>query len=311
MDAREQLIAKAREIADRLGRQTISRSEFCRHTGISGYQIYEHFDSWKDLCEQAGLVPNAKNARLEDDQNFSAMRDTFVELGGIVTRTKFDKHFRYSVDVFQKRGLNWTSTLAAFRSWAERNDPAFPYLDDLPKQLERVRPLSEPDDRTACDNGHVVSAWQSRGGRLFGELVNFRGLLHAPVNEQGVVFLFGMLAHEIGYVVEMVTTGFPDCEAKRRVGNGRWERTQIEQILQRFGRRATFESGRHQEVAASASLIFLRFAVEFEFESRNFLSHGHDPSGCDLVVCWEHNWSECLIEVLELRSVIKRLSAQP
>jgi hypothetical protein len=27
-------------------------------------------------------------------------------------------------------------------------------------------------------------------------------------------------------------------------------------------------------------------AVEFEFESRNFLKHKHDPNGCDVIVCW-------------------------
>jgi hypothetical protein len=40
--------------------------------------------------------------------------------------------------------------------------------------------------------------------------------------------------------------------------------------------------------------------IEFEKESRNFLRHGHLPSGCDLIVCWVHNWPECPVEVIEL-----------
>jgi hypothetical protein len=92
----------------------------------------------------------------------------------------------------------------------------------------------------------------TKGGRQFGELLNFRGLLHAPVEEQGVVFLFGMVARELGYIVESVTTGFPDCEAKRRIGNGRWEKVRI----------------------------------EFEYQSRNFNIHGHNPNRCDVIVCW-------------------------
>jgi len=46
------------------------------------------------------------------------------------------------------------------------------------------------------------------------------------------------------------------------------------------------------------------YQIEFEKESRNFLKHGHDPNGCDLIVCWEHNWPECPVEVLALRDVI-------
>jgi hypothetical protein len=44
--------------------------------------------------------------------------------------------------------------------------------------------------------------------------------------------------------------------------------------------------------------------IEFEYESRNFLRHMHDPNGCDLIVCWEHNWPECPLEVIELKKAV-------
>jgi hypothetical protein len=110
----------------------------------------------------------------------------------------------------------------------------------------------------------------------YGTPTNFLGLRHEPVNVQGVVLLFGMLAKELGYLVEAVQTGFPDCEAMRQITPERWQRVRI----------------------------------EFEFESRNFRDHGHPSSGCDVVVCWRHNWDACPenIEVVELSSVIRSLS---
>lgn len=105
---------------------------------------------------------------------------------------------------------------------------------------------------------------------LLGEPLNFRGLQHAPINEQGVVFLFGMVCKELGYLIEAVHTGFPDCEGKRQVDNHRWQRVRI----------------------------------EFEFKSSSFLRHGHNPDLCDLIVCWEHDWRECPLEVLELKKAI-------
>ena len=45
-----------------------------------------------------------------------------------------------------------------------------------------------------------------------------------------------------------------------------------------------------------------RVWIEFEFESRNFLKHRHRRDGCDVVVCWKHNWKECGLEVIELRN---------
>ena len=75
---------------------------------------------------------------------------------------------------------------------------------------------------------------------------------------------------------EVVQAGFPDCEAKRQVSAHRWQRVRI----------------------------------EFEYESRNFREHGHSPEGCDMLVCWRHNWPECpdSVEVLELKEVIKKLA---
>jgi hypothetical protein len=44
--------------------------------------------------------------------------------------------------------------------------------------------------------------------------------------------------------------------------------------------------------------------IEFEYRSRNFAAHRHDPGGCDPIVCWVHDWPDCPIEVLELRQAM-------
>jgi hypothetical protein len=46
--------------------------------------------------------------------------------------------------------------------------------------------------------------------------------------------------------------------------------------------------------------------IEFELESRNFLRHMHDPAKCDIIVCWEHNWPECPLEVIELKKMVRQ-----
>lgn len=120
---------------------------------------------------------------------------------------------------------------------------------------------------------------KTRKRRKYGATIQFHGLRYAPMNEQGVVFLFGMLAAELGFEVESVQTGYPDCDAKKRLKDG------------------TFE----------------HVAIEFEFQSRNFKRDGHEPSGCDVIVCWEHDWPECPpdIEVIELRGIIEELGNSP
>ena len=91
-----------------------------------------------------------------------------------------------------------------------------------------------------------------------------------PVNEMGVVYAFGSVAMKLGFVVLWIGPEFPDCEAVREVEGGRWQLVR----------------------------------VEFEFASRNFKEHGHDASRCDLIICWEHNWPECTLEVIELKGMV-------
>jgi hypothetical protein len=110
---------------------------------------------------------------------------------------------------------------------------------------------------------------------VYGAPLELAAMAHAPTNEAGVIFLFGALAAGLGFRVERLQTAFPDCEAKREIVPGKWERVR----------------------------------VEFEFESRNFKEHRHDPDGCDVIVCWRHNWADCpeRIEVVEFSRVVEAL----
>lgn len=41
---------------------------------------------------------------------------------------------------------------------------------------------------------------------IVGEIINFRGLVYSPINEQGVVFLFGRLLDDLNMYIEEVRT---------------------------------------------------------------------------------------------------------
>lgn len=111
---------------------------------------------------------------------------------------------------------------------------------------------------------------------IVGDLINFRGLVYSPTNENGVIFLFGKVVEDLNMYIEEIKPGFPDCVGRRFTGKG-WE----------------------------------RIYIEFEYESRSFKGHGHNPDGCDMIICWKHNWQDCTLEVIELKEVIKTLKNEP
>lgn len=267
----DDLVQRLLQTADQLGKRSVSRSEFLRETGISMRRVRKHFDTWNDFIRAAGLDPTDMG-RIADDEMFLAMKDAFLAAEGICSQVKFERLCRIDLNLYRRRGWgNWIGILSRFREWLSVNATEFPYMDQLPAaHTVTVDTVDQPPVPKS-----TLSAWSTKGGRRYGSFLNFRGLLHAPLNENGVVFLFGMVALELGYVVESITPGFPDCEAKRRIS----------------------KSGDSWE----------RIRVEFEFSSRNFLTHGHTVADCDVIVCWEDNWADCPIEVLELKTAIQSL----
>ncbi|HLY93160.1 MAG TPA: hypothetical protein VKQ89_07890, partial [Candidatus Angelobacter sp.] len=100
-------------------------------------------------------------------------------------------------------------------------------------------------------------------------------LAMAPTSENAVIFLFGAMARDLGFLMVRLQPGFPDGEGFREVEPGRWQ-------LKR---------------------------IEFEQESRNYVAHGHPVGKAHILVCWKHNWPECPLEVIELRKLAPGIGA--
>ncbi|MBN8598909.1 MAG: hypothetical protein J0L78_14645 [Planctomycetes bacterium] len=148
---------------------------------------------------------------------------------------------------------------------ANPRDPSTTFGDSLPASLSgsdlapRLAGLSiytPTDDRPVC-----------------GRVLNHRAMLHQPTNEQGVVLLFGMMAEEMGFIIENVRTAYPDCEGKRRVGPDSWQRVRI----------------------------------EFEYLSSRF---NHPKEGCDLIICWRNDHPVKGLEIIALEQVIHDIRAR-
>ena len=282
-------------VAAELEAESVPRHEFLRHTGFSERNIMRLFGSYNELVEAAGLQPNyfpSSDSPLYSDEDLISEIIRVLKLPeSKMTRIYFEQNSNVSASVCERRFGGWINALRTVKTYLNPEADAAlinrvreytaPYISaaPTPKQItiEKAVPVTTPSssDFSELHVGHPQI--ESGSTNLYGDFINFRGLQHAPVNEQGVVFLFGMICSELDYVVEIVRSGFPDCEAKRRVRG---------------------KSG-----------IWQRVRIEFEFQSRNFRTHGHDPDLCDVIVCWEDNWPDCPIEVLELKPAISHLSS--
>lgn len=281
MPNKEEIIKAIKQCAKKLGHPP-SRSQFKTQTRISEYHIMKHFSSWSEAVRRAGLAPDMSNVRLDDKALLEDWGLLVRKMRQIPTRSQYLMKGRYTFRPFDTHFGPWSTIPDKFRKFAKGKPEWADVLALLPvkqpKKSARRKNLSKTffnleSVSTTAASGVIYEKMSDR--LVYGNYLDFRGLRHEPVNEAGVTFLFGMVAKELGYSVEAMQAGFPDCEAKRQIGPGKWQRVRI----------------------------------EFEFESRTFHNHRHDPNGCDIIVCWRHNWPDSPdnLEIVELSSVIKAL----
>ena len=238
----------------------------------------------------AGLDIEPYNRRIDDDTLLADWASVVRKLRRIPTKAQYQKQGKYSADAIQRRAGMWTRVPEAFRAFAAKRPrwkdvlPLLPAsLSSYPHRGRKPKASLPPPLHPSAFIPHPSLQPLARksdpvpnGRALHGEHIGIGGMRNAPLNEMGVVCLFSILSAHLGFQIETLQSGYPDCEASRRVGTSAWQSVRI----------------------------------EFEYESRKFRDHGHPPGGCDIIVCWIHNWAECPknLEVIELSEEVKRLA---
>lgn len=326
---RASILAAIRSAASQLGRAP-SRNELQRLTGVSHFKVLKHFPTLREAIRAAGLEPSRKGQRISTRDLLADWGRVARKLGHSPSRSEYVREGQYSTGAFYKRFGNWRAVEEKYyREQARKSDglnggpnSATPLgivdheqreheqsdkalamewataMQRLPAPLEGKRRVTEaicamivntliaprsfppsslnhtetPRPTIRHVSGRPVGGSLDRSRPVMGPPFDLSALTNAPSNELGVVFLFGMFAAELGFQVESFRSRFPDCEAKRQVRPGKWQRQRI----------------------------------EFEFESRNFALHRHDPARCDVIICWKHNWPSCPahIEAIELSKFV-------
>ncbi len=333
-ETREGLLCSIRTAASQSGRSKLTYADFRRITGVPRCRVLKYFDSWTEACHSAGVKPgeacasNIKGRPSKGKDHAGSELKRIAEKLGVKTFSK--REFNA-----QKPDVTAQTVAKLWGGWDKALEAAG--LERHPLFYAEI-PLTELANEflSVCEElGQVPTAWQlSRRSkhsmntftRKFGSFsdfkvraiehllstgefadetrvmlethlnslkretesksdapaphargrhLGFRAFAFAPTYEAEVVSLFSSVADELGFEIVAQRPAFPDCEARRLYD----------------GRRARYR----------------KCLIEFEFKSSDYQKHHHPVKGCALIVCWEHDWTECPLEVLELSSRIKRL----
>ncbi len=266
--SKEEVIAAVKKCAEELGHAP-NQPEFRTLTKITKNQIRKNFGTFTQMMAASGVECRGSGVVVDLNSLFLDWAGVVRKLGKAPTMSDYELASRYSVRPLQRRFRTWGQVPSGMLGYARQAGMEGQWKDVL-EIIEQGQKGNKKAAQTSARVIHMPAKPQivTSYALIFGPPAN-APLMCAPMNEQGVMFAFGSVARELGFSMLQMQTGFPDCIALRHIGGGRWRWVRI----------------------------------ELEYESRNFLAHMHSIGGCDLIVCWRHNWAECPVEVIELQNV--------
>jgi Homing endonuclease associated repeat len=264
---KQEVMAAILACAEKLG-HVPSVPDLMKHERIDRTEIRKHFGNYRHALEECKLEVPEWGRRVEIDRLFQDWAGVVRKLKKLPTLFEYERLGKYSGRPLRRRFGSWLSVPEGMKLYAEERGLAGEWMD----VLELVNGQRGGQGEAAGVSSARAETKMMDDRPTYGPLIGLCAHVYGPTNENGVVCLFGAMAERLGFLILRIQAGYPDCEAMRVVGEGRLQPVRI----------------------------------EFEYESRNFLRHMHDPAGCDLIVCWEHNWEDCPLEVVELRSAVGR-----
>ncbi len=254
----ENLLNELRRVAEQLGKPP-TKKQFAKLGRASSKVYANRFGSWNNALKQAGLAIQ-RVLNIPEGELLAEIEKVWDQIGRQPKWKEMNRLGRFTSTTYRNRFGSWIKALEEFAKWKNKGQEKITTNSD-----EAVPDISLNQPRKLRTSRKVE----------YGEPIDFLGLRHAPLNEQGVVYMFGILSRKLGFIIEAVGTGFPDCEGKRQIPGkqGRWEQV----------------------------------AIEFEYKSSNFKLHGHNPDECDVIVCWENDWKDCPIEVISLKELMGKI----
>ncbi len=265
----QEIICVIQECAENLKRIP-TLAELIDKTKVTQRQIVKQFGSYTRALLVCNLERYCGGTRLTMEELFNDWASVTRRLKKVPSRTEYGALAKHSDTPLRARFGTWTRVPLAWKNYIEKQDR----MEECKDLLEIIDEFEREQKDSRWGVNPVCTAKKPGlipGRPVYGPLLRPFPAMHGPTEEQGVVYLFGTMSERLGFVVLHIQKAFPDCEALREVGEGMWQRV----------------------------------IIEFEYESLNFVKHGHDASKCDIIVCWKHNWPECPLEVVELSKLVK------
>ena len=195
-EKRSNAIKELKRISSLLSQNFVYRRQFDEHSQLRARNLLTWFGNWTSALEAAGLdmPPNPNSGpQISEIELLTALNVWKEEHGAYPSTNTWNAEGPYSVTPYVNRWGSWTKAKEAARSHCVSSSS---YVHSASPSVQQS--TTTPIEVTAVSSPRI--SVNQRGSEVqYGAPMSFRGLRHEPINEQGVVYLFGMVSSELGF----------------------------------------------------------------------------------------------------------------
>lgn len=196
--AKPQIVKAIRLSAKKLGRNPSLR-DLRLLGGVSEQVLYRRFGGLGRALAAAGLEATGPGFSLPESTLLLDSAAVARKLGKVPSVHEYESAGRFSNMPFHTRYRHWTRIPEAFRRFARQAKLERDWQDVL--KLGDAKVTNQRKAAKAFVHPRVRKGPIHRDRPAYGRPLLLPELAHEPVNELGVVFVFGMLARRLGFVV--------------------------------------------------------------------------------------------------------------
>ena len=209
--SKEEVIAAIQESAARLG-HVPTFTEVRRATKMSKHEIRKHFLTYSKALSECGLQRTGPGYEADATELFKDWAGLVRKLGKLPTMAEYEMHGSYSVRPLIRRYGGWVHVPAGLQDFAREERLEGEWSDVLDVIARHKEEEADGRRTSGSTNGRPLRPRILKDRPIYGRPMMDMALGLAPTNEMGVVFLFGTVAKDLGYMVVRVQAEFPDCE---------------------------------------------------------------------------------------------------
>lgn len=146
----EELLKDLKDVANRLGKKSITSTEYEQYGKHGRWQFISRFKTWENALLQAGLEPTGYHNKVTKQELLEEIERVWIKLGRQPTSTDIKNGIsKYSLNSYARKFGGWRAALIAFVEWInEKTDE--PEVEE--KESKQIVVNQGSDTKTVSHN---------------------------------------------------------------------------------------------------------------------------------------------------------------